>query len=199
MRVASSCNWFVIGRSPVRFAPAIPTVPTWLTLHYTTLRYITPGTYWIPQRRHYYCCTRIERSQFEIPQTDTCDANEGHKTAKVSYPLCMNISPLFFCWSETFSEDSLIVTILHASHLTPKIGSRTNFGTLSGWPKLDFRPLIFWRRKYIFLILAHPVYKMWIIQEPNTLELWNKLHFEKEKKNGEYIPRLKYSVPIFVE
>ena len=49
-----------------------------------------------------------------------------------------------------------------------------------------------------FLILAHPVYKMWIIQEPNTLELWNKLHFEEEK-NGEYIPRLKYSVPIFVE
>jgi len=49
-----------------------------------------------------------------------------------------------------------------------------------------------------FLILAHPVYKMWIIQEPNTLELWNKLHFEEEKK-GEYIPWLKYSVPIFVE
>ena len=43
-----------------------------------------------------------------------------------------------------------------------------------------------WRRNYFFLILAHPVYKMWIIQEPNTLELWNKLHFE-EKKNGEYI------------
>ena len=30
------------------------------------------------------------------------------------------------------------------------------------------------------------------------LELRNKLHFE-EKKNGQYIPRLKYSVPIFVE
>ena len=41
-----------------------------------------------------------------------------------------------------------------------------------------------------FLIFAHPVYKMWITQEPNTLELWNKLHFE-EKKNGEYIPFLK--------
>ena len=49
-----------------------------------------------------------------------------------------------------------------------------------------------------FLILAHPVYKMWIIQEPNTLELWNKLHFEEEKSE-EYIPCLKYSVPIFVE
>ena len=28
-----------------------------------------------------------------------------------------------------------------------------------------------------FFILAHPVYKMWIKQEPNILELWNKLHF----------------------
>ena len=49
-----------------------------------------------------------------------------------------------------------------------------------------------------FFILAHPVYKMWIIQEPNKLALWNKLHFE-EKKNGEYRACLKYSVPIFVE
>jgi len=35
--------------------------------------------------------------------------------------------------------------------------------------------------EWFFLILAHPVYKMWIIQEPTTLELWNKLHFEEEK------------------
>jgi len=34
----------------------------------------------------------------------------------------------------------------------------------------------------IFLILAHPVYKMWIIQEQNKLELWNKLHFEEKKR-----------------
>jgi len=52
---------------------------------------------------------------------------------------------------------------------------------------------------FFFLILAHTVYKMWIKQEPNMLELWNKLHFEEEKKNGEYIPCLKYSVPVFVE
>ena len=58
-------------------------------------------------------------------------------------------------------------------------------------------PTIFRRRNYFFLILAHPVYKIWIIQEPNMLELWNKLHFEGKK--GEYIPCLKYSVPIFVE
>ena len=40
--------------------------------------------------------------------------------------------------------------------------------------------LTFWRRIF-FLILAHPVYKMWIIPEQNMLELWNKLHFEEEK------------------
>ena len=37
-----------------------------------------------------------------------------------------------------------------------------------------------------FLILAHPVYKMWIIQEPNTLELWNKLHFEEKETESIY-------------
>jgi len=28
---------------------------------------------------------------------------------------------------------------------------------------------------------------MWIIQEPNKLELWNKLRFEEEKKRRVYI------------
>jgi hypothetical protein len=37
-----------------------------------------------------------------------------------------------------------------------------------------------------FLFLAHSVYKMWIIQEPNTKELWNKLHFEEEKTESTY-------------
>ena len=37
-----------------------------------------------------------------------------------------------------------------------------------------------------FLILAHSVYKMWIIQEQNTLELWNKLHFEEDKTESTY-------------
>jgi len=37
-----------------------------------------------------------------------------------------------------------------------------------------------------FLILAHPVYKMWIKQEPNMLELWNKLHFEEKETESMY-------------
>ena len=38
----------------------------------------------------------------------------------------------------------------------------------------------------IFFILGHPVYKMWIIQEPNTLELLNKLHFEEKTTESIY-------------
>jgi hypothetical protein len=52
--------------------------------------------------------------------------------------------------------------------------------------------------RIIFLILAHTVYKMLIIQESNTLEYETNCIL-KRKKNGEYIPCLKYSVPIFVE
>jgi len=37
-----------------------------------------------------------------------------------------------------------------------------------------------------FLILAYSVYKTWIKQEPNTLELWNKLHFEEKEKESVY-------------
>ena len=33
---------------------------------------------------------------------------------------------------------------------------------------------------YIY-ILAHPVFKMGIIQEPHMVTLWNKRHFEEEK------------------
>jgi hypothetical protein len=44
----------------------------------------------------------------------------------------------------------------------------------------DFNNLL--APELFFFILTHPVYKMWITQEPNMLELWDKLHFEEEKK-----------------
>ena len=39
--------------------------------------------------------------------------------------------------------------------------------------------------EFFFFNFSTPVYKMWIMQEPNTLKLWNKLHFEE--KNTESI------------
>ena len=41
--------------------------------------------------------------------------------------------------------------------------------------------LTFWRRTFFFQILAHPVFKMWVIQKPNKVALWNKWHFEEKK------------------
>jgi len=38
----------------------------------------------------------------------------------------------------------------------------------------------------IFLMLTHPVYKMWIIQELNMLEVWNKLDFEEKQTESIY-------------
>ena len=34
---------------------------------------------------------------------------------------------------------------------------------------------------FFFQILAHPVFKMRVIQKPNKVPLWNKQHFEGEK------------------
>ena len=34
---------------------------------------------------------------------------------------------------------------------------------------------------FFLQILACPVFKMWVIQKPNKVALWNKRHFEEEK------------------
>jgi len=65
--------------------------------------------------------------------------------------------------------------------------------------KLSTFQLTFWRQKYIyiFLILAHPVCKMWIIQEQNVTIMKQTAFWRG--KNGDYIPCLKYSVHIIIE
>ena len=34
---------------------------------------------------------------------------------------------------------------------------------------------------FFFQILAHPVFKMWVIQKPNKVALWSKRHSEEKK------------------
>jgi hypothetical protein len=58
-------------------------------------------------------------------------------------------------------------------------------------------PLALWRRNFL-LNFSTPVFKMWILQEPRKVALWNKRHLE-ERKNWECAACLKYSVSIFVE
>ena len=60
-------------------------------------------------------------------------------------------------------------------------GGSDNMATECRVVKLHFLVdlLTFWHRNFF---LAHSVYKMWIIQEWNKLELWNKLYFEEKKR-----------------
>ena len=63
-------------------------------------------------------------------------------------------------------------------HLTPRyIHIAINTLCVSCWTAYI---LTFWRRNF-FQILAHPVFKMWVIQKPNKVALWNKRHFEEEQ------------------
>jgi len=87
-----------------------------------------------------------------------------------------------------------------------KMGARRTEGTVGTWARTRHQhkcivgffflflitvyslPFVlnFRRRNYFFLNFSTPVYKTWIIQEPNTLELWNKLHFEEKKRESIY-------------
>ena len=66
---------------------------------------------------------------------------------------------MFILWQDFLSPNSqwtLIISTVHDGSLT------------------------FWRRIFS-LILAHSVFKMWVIQKPNKVALWNKRHFEEKK------------------
>jgi len=52
--------------------------------------------------------------------------------------------------------------------------------------KLQIKPFNRLAPELFSLILAHSVYKIWIKQEPNTLKLWNKLHFEEKETESVY-------------
>jgi len=63
---------------------------------------------------------------------------------------------------------------------------KNNLATYSICSRNTYYRLNLLALELFFLILAHTVYKMWIIQEPNMLDLWNKLHFEEEKTESIY-------------
>jgi len=52
-----------------------------------------------------------------------------------------------------------------------------HFGTCCGGD--SFNPL---KPEFYIYILAHPVCKMWIIQKPKKVALWNKRHFEEKNR-----------------
>ena len=75
-------------------------------------------------------------------------------------------------WKNTLTTNNTVF------HIQSKTGCETTF--INVWTLNLLAPELF------FQILAHPVYKMWIKQEPNMSQLWNKLHFEEKKTESIY-------------
>ena len=96
---------------------------------------------------------------FETSGTTSCTTHHIQKELKLQMPIefapVWDKNLVFSYWQVNCSTAQYIVTMSSFRHM---------FNLLA--PEL------------FFLILAHSVYKTWIIQEPNKLELWNKLHFK---------------------
>ena len=94
--------------------------------------------------------------------------------------LCSDFVWFKFNYSREFAPWDCLIIKIEAPWSSEISGSICQ----STWHNIleDVTYLTLWRRNDIFFfILAHSVYKIWIIQEPNKLELWNKLHFEEKK------------------
>jgi len=82
------------------------------------------------------------------------------------------------CWSQAHICMMLSFTSFHFTscsvNCTVAVVCKIKRQVSSYWRKnkrVVLSSLTLWRQNYFFLILAHPVYKMGIIQEPNTLQL----------------------------
>jgi hypothetical protein len=85
--------------------------------------------------------------------------------------ICKPDEPFNYRWVPGPLAHSSLVNIV-----TLYLGSRLKTGLIT-----STHILTLWRRSF-FKIFTHPVFKMWIIQEPNKVELWNKRHFKRKER-----------------
>jgi hypothetical protein len=75
-------------------------------------------------------------------------------------------------------EETIHVPLMHMS------SDKNEHGILF-WGRRRYRKAkdgkLTFRRRNFLLNFSAPVFKMWIIQEPKKVALWNKRHFEEEK------------------
>ena len=88
---------------------------------------------------------------------------------------------LYYCWQVTASRVLKLYTTLDWTRngimsLLRLSVRRVNWLTRN---ILFFNPLA---PEFFFRILAHPVYKMWILQGPKKIALWNKRRLEEREK-----------------
>jgi len=86
-------------------------------------------------------------------------------------------------WNESQNETMLSVILKYLYDLRcDKTSLKTRIWQISAMTQFSLACLINLLAPELFFL----IYKLWIIQEPNTLELWNKLHFEEKKTESIY-------------
>jgi hypothetical protein len=111
----------------------------------------------------------------------------------ILYVLVCNFYPCF-CYKHRWQGFSVTSSFVFSLDIHESVHRDTIMKVTN---RMQLYRLTFWHRSITFKFLAHPVCKMWIIQQPKKVALWNKRHFEE--KNGVCAAGLKYSVLIFVE
>ena len=130
---------------------------------------------------------RVSQSQDHYHQMTTQKRRMAQQNFETKTPTCR-------------TAPGMLINFAHSGETPLKRTQIRDGGTAVEYLKFDY---LNWRRfnllapEFYISILAHTVCKMWIIQEPKKVALWNKQHFEE--KNGECAACLKYSVLIFVE
>jgi len=148
-----------------------------------------------------YCCCVVDRPWFSFLQDCVMQVISLFLHAESS-PFCKTVCTVFLSkqivhWRNIVSFYFFLFISGHAKCLSLEqcVAALCSTGSLQKYLErwqaaLDevgrsMLMLTFWRRNY-FLNFSTPVYKMWIIKEPNMLELWNKLHFEEKKTESIY-------------
>ena len=98
-----------------------------------------------------------------------------HKTWATTFSLSAHINILTQC----LCEEVVIIGLLWNTS-PPSVTLVWQPTRFSHAITLHNSVLTLWRRIF-FSNLAHPVFKMWVIQKPNKVALWNKRHFEEKE------------------
>jgi len=142
----------------------------------TKLRAGKPGALvWIPAETRYYTSQQSARN-ISSAYPGSCWMGYGGYCRRYSSPsLKLNTRLLLVLRLRVSGAMPIVIIWFHGLH-----NDDFTFRGLGSIVNKPFGAVI------IFLILAHSVYNIWIMQEPNMLELWNKLHFEEKKTESVY-------------
>ena len=125
-------------------------------------------------RRYHYSDVVLGLTWSKDPDRYTCGSVAAGRISHTDSSNAMTLVPLARGWPLGPISTRKNTFMSRKSH--KRVGWDW-YGRRSGCKEIN--PLA---PKLFFLISAHSVYKMWIIQEPNKLTLWNKLHFEEKKR-----------------